>query len=123
MQRLRASGEHSGENLNLQTVTGGAAEGDSGVPHGDLLIEFAEAVIGENDERLRRARAAVVAAMGEAALVDAAAVAANFNAIDRIADATGTPLDKQTAAETEELRQRLGIDDFGKISATHDAKD
>jgi len=32
-------------------------------------------------------------ALGTDALVDAAAVVANFNAIDRIADATGIPID------------------------------
>lgn len=123
MQRLRASSEHSGESLNLKAVTGGAAEGDAGVSHGDLLIEFGEAVIGEDDERLARIRAAIVAAMGEAAMVDAAAVAANFNAIDRVADATGTPLDDRTAAETEELREELGINEFVETKATLEAKD
>ena len=77
-----------------------------------MLIEFAEALLGSDNPRLARARADIVNAMGEAALVDAAGVAGFFNAIDRVADATGTPLDAQTAGETETLRSELGINDF-----------
>lgn len=54
----------------------------------------------------------MVGAMGAAALVDAAGIAGFFNAIDRVADATGTPLDERTAADTESLRKQLGIDAF-----------
>ena len=77
-----------------------------------MLIEFADALLGADDQRLEKARAEIVSSMGEAALVDAASVAGFFNAIDRVADATGTPLDEQTATETETLRTELGIDDF-----------
>jgi hypothetical protein len=90
----------------------GAAAGDSGIPHGDRVIEFAEAILGNDEARLTRARAAFVGAMGAAALVDAAAVAGLFNAIDRVADATGTPLEDAKAADTASLRDAIGIDAF-----------
>ena len=93
-------------------MTAGAGAGETGIPHGAKLIEFAEAVIGLDEPRLKAARAAIVQVMGEAALVDAAGVAGFFNAIDRVADSTGTPLDDQTASETVDLRQVLGIDSF-----------
>lgn len=93
-------------------MTGGAESGDTGIANGVLLIEFAEAVLGDDDKRLAAARSAIVAAMGGAALVDAAGVAGFFNAIDRVADATGTPLDDQTLVDTKSLRDELHINDF-----------
>jgi hypothetical protein len=95
----------------------GEAGDDSGIPHAAILIEYAEAILDPDDARLERARQAVVDAMGEAALVDAAAVAGNFNAIDRVADSTGIPLEAEKAAMTEDFRSALGIDDFGKGGA------
>ena len=98
-------------------MTGGASAGDTHIPHGNILIEFAEAAIGEDDARLRRARDAVAASMGAAALVDAAGIIGFFNAIDRVADSTGTPLDAQVATDTEGLRKELGIDAFAAAKA------
>jgi len=106
--------------LDFAAVTGGTGAGDTGVPHGSLLIEFAEAVLSPDDRRLSVARKAVVDAMGQAAFVDAAGVAAFFNAIDRVADATGTPLDQETAAATEALREQIGINRFAEIKRSLD---
>lgn len=106
------SSQHTGDTFDLKAITGGTAAGETGIPNGAALIEFAEALLGTDDQRLARARAEIVRTMGEGALVDAAGVAGFFNAIDRVADATGTPLDEQTAAETETLRSDLGINDF-----------
>ena len=94
-----------------------AGGGDAGVPHGDLLIEFGEAVLGDDDERLERARSGVIEALGDAALVDAAGVAGLFSAIDRVADATGAPLEDWKAEETEEMRDDLGINRFAETKA------
>ena len=41
-----------------------------------------------------------------------AAVAALFNAIDRIANATGIPLEDAKAEDSEELRANLGVNEF-----------
>ena len=43
---------------------------------------------------------------------DAAAVAANFNAIDRVADSTGVPLEDEKASLTEDFREAIGINAF-----------
>lgn len=59
--------------------------------------------------------------MGGAALSDAAGVAALFNAIDRVADATGIPLEDDKAAMTQAMRAQLGIDDFGAVPETAEA--
>ena len=90
----------------------GAGDGGGGVPNGQLLITFAEAVLGEDDSALTRARSAVGAALGPAGLADAAAVVGLFNAIDRVADATGIPLEDEKAAASADFRAALGLDRF-----------
>jgi hypothetical protein len=77
-------------------------------------MAFADAVLGEDDAPLAAARDALRTAMGEPALVDSAAVAALFNAIDRVADATGTQVEDEKAALTVELRARMGIDAYAR---------
>jgi hypothetical protein len=108
---LRASGVTRNRAYDLNTVTG-AALSDGGVPHGRLLIEFAEAVLGEDKEALTRARAALSEAIGLAGLVDAAGVVGLFNAIDRVADATGIPLEAEKAEASADFRAALGVDRF-----------
>ena len=93
-------------------VLGSAADG--GVPHGDRLIEFAEAVLANSDEQLSRARSALRGSLGDAVLVDAAAVVGFFNAIDRVADATGIPLDPERVPQTADFRAALGLDAFAQ---------
>ncbi len=84
------------------------------------MIEFAEAVLGTDDARLVAARAAILDTMGPEAVVDSAAVAGLFNAIDRIADSTGAPLEADKAEMTAGLREAIGIDAF---AAQKDALD
>ena len=85
---------------------------DTGIPESALLIEFSEAIIVGDDARLAKARAKVARTLGAAALVDAAAVAALFNGIDRVADSTGIPLEDEKAVSTAEIRAKIGIDEF-----------
>ena len=95
---LRESRQDKGESSDLTVLIGGA--GDGNIPQGDLLVAFADAVLGEDDGRLAEAQSAIRTKMGEAAFVDAAAVVATFNAIDRIADATGIPIEDANAEST-----------------------
>ena len=94
----------------------GKGEGDGGVPHGDLLVRFSEAVLEDDGSALSQVRDQIRAQMGEAALVDTAAVAALFNAIDRVADATGIPLESWKAEQSADFRADLGIDEFESMS-------
>ena len=108
MGALRARAETAGLQVDLAAaLQGGGAE--TGVPCGALLIAFAEAVLGTNDAVLRSARAALRDRMGDAALVDAAATVASYNSVVKVADATGIPLDTETAEATADLREDLGI--------------
>ena len=92
---LRESSNAKGEQYDLTLLTGG--DGDGNIPQGRLLVEFADAVVGADDSGLVKLRSEIRALIGDAALVDAAAVAATFNAIDRIADATGIPIEDANA--------------------------
>lgn len=107
--------------MDYSAIIGGAEAGDTGVEHGDILIELAEAMLDTNDARLEAVRQAIVDAMSVEALVDSVAVAALFNGIDRIADATGAPLEKVKADATVDLRSEIGIDAFGEQKEALDA--
>ena len=109
---LRASSNAKGENLDLSLIVG--KPGDGNIPHGALLVAFAEAVLGVDNERLADTRSRIRITMGDAALVDAAAIVATFNAIDRVADATGIQLEEARAQATADVRAALGINAFAE---------
>lgn len=106
--RLRVSGEHTGRDYDLGAVTGDSSV-DAAIPYGDLLVAFAEAVCARDDAAAAETRAHIVEALGEAALVDAAAVIARFNAFPRVADATGIPLETEKAEITAAMRDELDL--------------
>jgi hypothetical protein len=109
---LRESSKAKGENYDLALLTG--AGGDGNIPHGALLVAFAEAVLGNDDQRLAAIRSEIRSKLGEVALVDAAAIVATFNAIDRVADATGIPIEDAKAEMSADLRAALGINAFAE---------
>jgi hypothetical protein len=109
---LRESSTAKGEQYDLTLLTGG--DGDGRIPQGRLLVGFADAVLGGDDDRLAKIRSEIRTTMGDAALIDAAAIAATFNAIDRIADSTGIPIEDANAESTAELRDALGLNAFAE---------
>jgi alkylhydroperoxidase family enzyme len=118
---LRASSQVSGEAVDLRAVTG-KGDADAGVRHGRRLIAFAEAVQADDDEVLRREREALRALLSPEELVDACAVIAAFNVVDRIADATGIPLDPILYAATGDVREELDLARFGSAANTPGAR-
>jgi hypothetical protein len=88
----------------------------SGVAHEAELLVFADAAIADSDA-LGRARTALVEQAGKEAMIDAAAVVAGFDAITRVADGTGIPLEQPKAEASASWRTSLGIDAFwtGKV--------
>lgn len=95
----------------MASVLEGAAT-DARVPHAVALLEFGEAMLGADAERQARARDALLAALGPAGLVDAAAIVASFNAVVKLADGTGIPLEDFKAEATRDLRAELGLERF-----------
>jgi hypothetical protein len=84
------------------------------VPHGALLIEFAESILRGDDARQALARETLYRTLGVPALVDAAAIVASFNAVVKIADGTGIPLEEAKTAATADLRAALGLERFNR---------
>jgi len=99
-----------GEEVDLQGVQG-TLEADGGVRHGAALVAFAEAVMADDPQRIAATRAALEAAIGPAGVVDTAAVVAMFNVVDRVADATGIPIDDATRELRYGVAAELGMDD------------
>jgi hypothetical protein len=96
----------------------GAAAGDGGVAHGERLLAFTEAVMGHDDEALARERRALRAVLSDAEYVDTCATIGAFNVVDRIADATGIPLDDMLLAASAEIREELDLARFASSANT-----
>jgi alkylhydroperoxidase family enzyme len=100
------------------TAVNGAVRSDAGVAHGARLMAFAEAVMGDDDETLARERAALRALLSPEAFVDVAAVVGAFNVVDRVADATGIPLDPPLAAMSTDVQRELNLPRFASAANT-----
>jgi hypothetical protein len=81
-----------------------------GVAHSALLVEFGEAMLGDDALRQDRIRRALHHQLGPEALVDAAAIVASFNAVVILADGSGIPLETQKSQLTSDLREQLGLE-------------
>ncbi len=85
---------------------------DIGVPGGDLLLAFADAVVGTDVAALNDARGALADGLDPAAVSAAASIAANFSKNDRIANGLGIPVDPLVLKGTEDLREQLGLNAY-----------
>lgn len=108
---LRASGDHDGSKLELDTVHGDVGH-DGGVTHGRLMLRFAQGCVSNDTDELSAVRAEVLELLGSEALVDCAATVAIFCAVVRIADGTGIPLEPYKEEISVELRESLELDRF-----------
>jgi alkylhydroperoxidase family enzyme len=77
----------------------------TGVAHDRVLLAYTDAVMAGDAEAIASTRDAVEAALGLQGVVDTAAVIAMFNVVDRVADATGIPIDDNM---TREMRYGVG---------------
>ena len=107
----------AGVAVDLAAVNG-TVEGDAGVTHGARLVAFTDAVMLGDDAALERERRLVRTLLGPDAFVDLAAVIGSFNVVDRIADATGIPLDEALAAATGDIREALALGRFASAANT-----
>jgi hypothetical protein len=98
--------------VELAAVHGGVASTASGVANGSELLAFTEAVMGSDEAELARRRAALRAVLGPESYVEVAAIIAAFNVVDRVADATGIPLDEMMVAMSGDVRAELGLERF-----------
>ena len=81
------------------------------VPHGAQLLEFVEAVMQGDPATITEVRNQLQNSMSESAVVDASTTIAMFSIMDRIADATGIPIDAGIAHDSRlEIGAQLGMD-------------
>jgi hypothetical protein len=106
-----------GHAVDLARVTHGEDTGIA-VPHAGALLEFAEAVVEREPQRIAAARGTLRPALGEAGLVDAAAITAAFHGFVRIADAIGIPyLTAAGGRDRPEIREASGVNEFYRIKS------
>ena len=91
---LGRSGRIAGSEVNMDLVRDASVEGDGGVPHGRLLAVLCDVLAGKNAAAMTELRAEMVDTMGPDQFVDAVGVSAMFHMMNRVANATGTPLDE-----------------------------
>lgn len=81
---------------------------------GDALLRFATACAEFDDDALAAARSALMAETDEAFMVDAAAVAANFEMMTRLADGTGS---RMPADRLERSAAAIGAMGVGELTS------
>jgi hypothetical protein len=94
----------------------GASETNAGVTHGADLLAFTEAIMRGEPATLERERLRQM--LSPDAFVDAAALIGAFNVVDRVADATGIPLDAALQAMSQDVRDELGLARFASAANT-----
>jgi len=107
---LSWSSTESGTPADIMAITEEA--GDAGLPLGAELIAFTDAIAGADDAALVAARDALVTVAGEAFMIDAAAVVANFEMMTRVADGTGARFSEEGADHRAALGDKLHISGF-----------
>jgi hypothetical protein len=108
----------NGVTVDMAAVNGEPATGD-GVEHAVELLAFTDAIMDGNDDAIARTRAALRGVLTPEGFVEVAAVIAAFNVVDRIADATGIPLDPMMLAMSGDVRRELNLTRFASAANTN----
>jgi len=109
---LRESIGTGGEPIDLDGLADPDCREIPGIAHSGALISLADGFVLGDEQALAAARDWLEAALGAAAVVDALAIAANFQRMVRIADATGIPSDDAMVVMAEDLTRSLGADRY-----------
>ncbi len=116
------SGQRQGVEVDVSGVNGAFRGGDGGIPHGARLLAFTDAAMADDDAALAREREALRKCLSGPAFVDTCATIGAFNVVDRIADATGIPLDDMMLAMSGGIREELGLARFASAANTPGAR-
>tara|TARA_B100000927_G_C16405197_1_gene444999 strand:+ start:780 stop:1133 length:354 start_codon:yes stop_codon:yes gene_type:complete len=109
MLRLSVNNDETSSDLDL--ITGESRVALRDVPLSAELAAFAESIAKRDEENaLSVIRESLSAASSQEVVVDAAAVAANFQRMVRIADSTGIPLDRPQRTFSEKVWDELNLD-------------
>jgi hypothetical protein len=80
------------------------------VLHGKVLMDFVDATMTGDAEKVNDIRAQLVSLIGEAGVVDAAAVMAMFQLNTRAADAVGIVVEDRTVSGRNKVAALFGFD-------------
>lgn len=104
---LGLSGKAAGTQISMDLVKSPGAD-DGGVRHGALLARLCDVMAAKDAEQLTAVRADLAGVMSPEQVVDAVGVSAMFHMMNRVANATGTPLDPPT-----QRSRAVATDTFG----------
>ena len=104
--------------VDLQLINGELCEAGGSVKFGNELMKFSEAIASRDATAVQASREHLTEIAGADVVIDAAAVAANFQRMVRIADSTGIPLDESNVAFTADIRSQL---DLGRFQSAHNS--
>lgn len=108
MGMLRESAEANGiEHLDLRALADPAI--DSGVPGSVVMLALVDAVLANDRDGTTLARRAINEVLGPEATCEVAAITGNFEMMNRIADATGTPVSAQAREYLTDELEDLGL--------------
>jgi hypothetical protein len=110
---LSLSADFSDTTVDLSLINGETADAGGGILYGNELMKFSEALARRDDNALQTTRDDLLNVANPEVLVDAAAVAANFQRMVRIADSVGIPLDERNMGMTASVRSELNLGRFG----------
>ena len=109
---LRESSIAFGYDLDIRAISDDSFE--SGVPGGNVLLPFVDAVMRGNPADRQAAADAVAGALGKQSLVDAAGTHGNFQMMNRVAEGTGIPVPGAAIEREAEMVDALGLNNFFK---------
>ncbi len=112
MYALRASASAFEYPLDIRAIADPSVA--IGVPGGDALIGFVDAVMGVSGESPHAARERVIDELDGASLFDAATVHGNFEMMNRVAEVSGIPIPRQSIDRNRDVIERLDIGGFIK---------
>jgi hypothetical protein len=86
-----------------------------GIPGGNELLSFVDAIIIGTSDDLDRAQVAIINTLGPESLVDASASFGNFEMMNRVSEGSGIPVPAQEIERMEHTIEELGIVGFLKF--------
>ena len=85
------------------------------VPHGALLIEATETLLGQDEMAKVAIRETLISTLGPEMFSDICATLASFNAVVKLADGAGIPLEPEKAEKTADIREQLNIEEISSF--------
>ena len=115
---LRGNAQAIEKEIDINQVRTQDNADDGGIDYGRELNNFVDGFMSHDDAQLSQARQELIDSMGTAGMVEAAAVAGNFQRMVRIADSIGIPIDEARFEISAGLREELGLNEFHSAQNT-----